>query len=642
MQGLDFATLEQLNTPLWVYCIDAHRIFWANPSALEVWESQSLDELSARDFSVDTSDAVDAVLQSYVQELQTGKVLKRWWQITPKNIKKKVHCTFSVLPELKGHQNCLFIEGAYDSSLAPSAMTHQAMAFITFDVAELKVCSANIVFENHFSSQIEHLSDLFAEHKDYQYVINNCKPEADLAFDVLLKTLDGDQWFRMDICFQHDLDDRNIIVSLQNIDQRKRTEIEHQEKARTDALTALGNRIALEQAVDDYRQQELETSFLYMDLDGFKAVNDTYGHSNGDILLKQVAERLIKQVGQNAYRIGGDEFVVLLTDDSCIEDEDVATKLVQEISKPYQLGDNITVHISTSIGIARCSSLAQTSFTELLKKADMAMYQAKKAGRRQAIRYDETLGDAYQEKLRLAQLLPDAIANEELYIDFSPVINKNDKSILFVEANIFWRLENGSCINKGKILELAERIGMVEAIDYWLLKKICQSYQDLSEFYQQPIVCALTLSGKYLSSQSFLRNMKANLEQNNIAVDAIALQFSESSILFEGKPRSDKLQKVRDYGFKIILDGFASGLTCLPFLAQLPVDYLKLDRLYGERMVENSAVLVGLQQIATELSLALVVSEVNELDQLKQLNMLEISWLQGLAAEKLAIDHYSR
>lgn len=643
LQDLSFPTLDTLQTPVWIYCVRDHKIMWANKAGLRLWEADNLEELKSRDFSLDTSKAVDAVLGTYIEELAEGddRTLTRWWQLTPRGMRKKVLCTFSLYQHTPESPINLFIEGFHKPGISVADMDQHALACSTFNPYSFELVSTNNVFTNHFSHKIEYLSDIFVHQYDIEVVKAHSIKQESFSIDALLNTLDGYIWYHLDLGFQNVSDDHSLIVSLQNIDERKRKELEHRQKAQTDSLTGLGNRIALEKAFDDYRIEEFSVSLLFMDLDGFKTVNDTYGHGKGDQLLIQVAERLKEQVGNVVYRVGGDEFVVILTADLCVDDEQIATTIVQEVSKPYHLSDGIDAHISTSIGISRCQSLRDANLSELLRKADMAMYQAKKAGRRQAIRYSEKLGDAYQEKLRLAQLLPEAIENEELYLEFMPILNKQNNDVLLIETNIGWRMKDGSEVNKGKIIELAERVGLVESIDEWMLDKICHSYPSLSKFYQKPVVCSLALSGKYLLSNSFLPTIQTKLQCHGLDADNIAFQFTESSLLFEGKPRIDKLIEFSQAGFHILMDGFGAGLTVLPYLHQLPVQFIKLDKVYSRQLTESKQTLKALNVVTKSLGVNLILSDIDTPEQEEVLSKLGVDWYQGKIASQKASEHYS-
>lgn len=302
-------TMDVLHTPIWVYDIEHHHIFWANSAALSVWEATSLDELCSRDFSADMATAIDLLLQRYLGDFQQGRSYNEWWTLSPKGVKKQIYLRLSGI-QLAGRL-MMMTEAVLDSDTLyqeSSLATGDTLAclFDSHGVFE----SGNYHFEMCFGHQIAKLSQVFSGNDDSFY--QKLSRLDEVVTEGECRTLKGMRWFQYQ--FRYIQQGARILLTMRDITDRKLEELEHRHLAWHDSLTGLLNRYGLMKSLEAYCGLGERFALVFMDLDNFKLVNDNYGHKAGDRLLERVAGRL-KQIcprDVELARLGGDEFTALV------------------------------------------------------------------------------------------------------------------------------------------------------------------------------------------------------------------------------------------------------------------------------------------------------------------------------------------
>jgi diguanylate cyclase (GGDEF)-like protein len=419
-----------------------------------------------------------------------------------------------------------------------------------------------------------------------------------------------------------------LLGQLQDAHQR----LEHQ--AYHDALSGLPNR--------DYFSQRLTASLrdsqpgkrvavMFLDLDRFKAVNDTLGHEVGDDLLVAVAGRLGRAVrsGTLVARIGGDEFTVLMPD---VTDgapaERLAERICESLSAPFRLGRN-EVAISTSVGIA-LSEGTTIGAGELMRRADVAMYKAKSRGPANYQFWSAELDGATIERMQMETELRRAVERDELALVFQPIGSVARGRIIGVEALVRWRHPERGLVGPDDFIPLAEDSGLINEVGHWVLEQACaQGKRWTEQFPGRRLSVSVNVSPRQLARPGFVAELEGVLETTGFNPRRLTLEMTER--VLAGEESRDQLKAVRALGVKLAIDDFGQGQASMSYLKRFKVDILKIDKsfLHGASDNRNLAILKSMITLARDLGIQVVAEGVESADQVEQLRELECDSMQG-------------
>ncbi|WP_100640995.1 putative bifunctional diguanylate cyclase/phosphodiesterase [Marinobacter salexigens] len=417
-----------------------------------------------------------------------------------------------------------------------------------------------------------------------------------------------------------------------DITARKEAEAEAQRMALHDALTNLPNRRLmtdrLSQAIADKARHSGFGAVLLMDLDHFKEVNDTLGHATGDDLLKQTAERLASCVRQvdTVARLGGDEFVTILDDigadleSAVLNAGHIAEKIRSTLTEPYQLGRQHW-EVTPSIGIALFNSVHDNP-EELIKRADIALYEAKDAGRNQQCFFNPSLQEEAINRALLMRDLRLALDNNELVLHYQPIVDEQ-KNILGFEALIRWFHPKHGPISPGTFIPLAEQTGLILPIGEWVLKTACAQLAEWGDDPQhEALTVAINVSARQLNQGDFVDTIKNVISQTGARADRLRLELTESMLQANVLSTITKMDALRLLGVRFSLDDFGTGYSSLSYLKRLPLDVLKIDKSFVEDIFadpSDAAIARTIIALARSLDIDVVAEGVETAEQLEWL-----------------------
>lgn len=417
-----------------------------------------------------------------------------------------------------------------------------------------------------------------------------------------------------------------------DITARKEAEADSQRMALHDALTGLPNRRLmtdrLNQAIYDKTRRPCFGAVLLMDLDHFKEVNDTLGHATGDELLKQTALRLASSVRQvdTVARLGGDEFVTILNDiGSDLEGAVANARRIGEairiaLVEPYQLGSQHW-DVTPSIGVALFNS-ADDNSEELIKRADIALYGAKDAGRNQLCFFDPSLQEEAIHRALLIRDLRQALDNNELTLFYQPIVNEQ-KEILGFEALIRWFHPKHGPVSPSMFIPLAEQSGLILPIGEWVLKTACSQLAEWGEdLKHEACTVAVNVSARQLNQANFVETIKKVITLTGVRADRLRLELTESMLQDDVDNTIVKMKALRQLGVRFSLDDFGTGYSSLSYLKRLPLDTLKIDKSFVEDIFEDpsdAAIARTVIALAKSLDLDVVAEGVETAEQLEWL-----------------------
>ncbi|MBE8167709.1 MAG: EAL domain-containing protein [Shewanella sp.] len=428
------------------------------------------------------------------------------------------------------------------------------------------------------------------------------------------------------------------VAVFSDISERKLAEAELLRLANYDNLTGLCNRTAftaiLNQTINEASQAGNQIALMFLDLDRFKHINDSFGHSMGDALLVEAAKRLSNCLPDSGAlcRFGGDEFVVLLPDAKNLRlINNVAQAMLDQIITPFELFGR-EFFISTSIGISIWPDDAKTS-EALIKNADMAMYHAKDEGRG---RYQYYSSDRNSEKLYAMKLETDlrkAIKAQQLELYFQTQVDVlQDDQIIGMEALLRWHHPEEGFISPDVFIPIAESSGLIVDIDRWVFVQACQQVDKWKKRYQQPFRVSVNVSADHFRRPDFVKHVQDVMQHMDISGQYIGLEITEGVLMKDLEMGQLHLKQLRALGVEVSIDDFGTGYSSLAYLRNLSVSTLKIDRKFIIDIIINKAdqaIVSSIVELARNLGLKVVAEGVEEVEQLEHLLRRGCYLMQG-------------
>jgi diguanylate cyclase (GGDEF)-like protein/PAS domain S-box-containing protein len=398
-------------------------------------------------------------------------------------------------------------------------------------------------------------------------------------------------------------DDRGSLVGMigvsTDISERKTLEVELERRASHDPLTGLPNRPAfvdrLEQALQRTRRRKNsrnKVGVLFMDLDGFKTINDSLGHEAGDRFLVTVAERLKNRLRPEDVlaRFGGDEFAVLLEDVANVTEAIwVAQRIAEGLQEPLAVNSH-QVSVSTSVGIALGSANTNDDPEGMLRKADAAMYQAKEQGPGRYAVFDPAMQERAQERLELEAELKKALERGEFLLYYQPEVSLRDGTIVGFEALLRWQHPQRGLLKPQAFMPLAEETDLIVPIGRWVLEEACGQAKRWEEERPcaPPATIEVNLSSRQLVRRGLTRTIEEVLTRADIEAHRLALDLTETTLIKASEDNAQALDALKKMGIRLHLDDFGTGYSSLSYLKRFPVDRVNVDKSFVKGLAENA------------------------------------------------------
>ena len=425
--------------------------------------------------------------------------------------------------------------------------------------------------------------------------------------------------------------------------RESRLRIEHM--ARHDPLTEVGNRVMLSEdfarAVSRHERFGDPFSVLLLDLDRFKQINDNMGHTGGDELLRSVASILSQLRGEadTLARVGGDEFAILHLSGSDPQSAALlAARIIEKLQKPIALRAG-TAQIGVSIGIA-CAPIDGTDPDQLMRNADLALYRAKADGRNRYRFFDSSLDAAARRRSLIEQELALAVAQEQLSINYQPLVDAQSRKVVCAEALLRWNHPTLGAISPAEFIPIAEESGQIGAIGSWVLRQACKHAID----WPDHIRVAVNLSSRQFLSPGLLPLVEAALKQNGLPAHRLELEVTESLLMETTIGVEQTLASLSRLGLRIALDDFGTGFSSLSYLRRYRFDKLKIDQSFISDLESNSdsrAIVESVIKLARDLRMSVAAEGVETRGQFDLLRQMACGEIQGfLAGRPMPIDQF--
>jgi diguanylate cyclase (GGDEF)-like protein/PAS domain S-box-containing protein len=434
----------------------------------------------------------------------------------------------------------------------------------------------------------------------------------------------------------------NALSTVVDLTERKDAEALIRKLALNDPLTGLANRNLfqrrLELALQNARRSDHSVALMFLDLDSFKNVNDSFGHPIGDALLKEVGERLVKSVREidTVARLGGDEFAVVAANFGDIETiHAIAARIIDCIKEPFVL-DGVSITSGTSIGISFFPHDAMET-QDLIKNADLALYQAKTRGRGVYQLYDEKLHAEVKARMGLERDLRLALERGEFVLHYQPQLDLANHDLVGVEALIRWQHPERGLIPPGKFISVAEAVGLIAPLGEWVLEAACKQNKAWHDAGLPPFRVAVNVSADQFNDSDFVTKIEAILEEAQMDPRLLELEITEGAVVDGSDEVVERLHRLSELGTQIAIDDFGTGYSSLAYLKKFPIHRLKIDQSFVKDLMTHpdlAAITDAVIKLGHSLNLK-VTAEGVETEE-------HVAYLRGQGCDEAQGYHYSR
>jgi diguanylate cyclase (GGDEF)-like protein/PAS domain S-box-containing protein len=475
------------------------------------------------------------------------------------------------------------------------------------------------------------------------------------ALECMLQHRDG-TWLQFEVQHTDLLRDEHvhgIVLNSRDVSERKAFEEQLAHQAFHDPVTNLANRALfadrVQQALVRAQRGSTTVGVMFIDLDDFKTVNDSLGHAAGDVVLQEVAQRLMRTVrpSDTVARFGGDEFAVLLDGVGDLQEAaDVADRILEALETQFEI-DAKQVFPRASLGICLADGeIPAPDAEELLRNADVAMYMAKRDSKGSYRVFEPAMHERVLERLELRAELQRALDENELEVHYQPVVRLDGRLMYGVEALLRWTHPTRGNIPPLQFIPLAEETGLIIPLGRWVLQQACRQAVHLHEEFarSEPLTMSVNLSVKQLQSETIVEDVRNALEESGLTPSALVLEITESVMMADIEVAVARLHELKKLGVRLAMDDFGTGYSSLSYLSRFPVDILKMDRSFLAAGEEESTLTAAIIALGDSLKLDVVAEGVERPEQMASLQSLGCELGQGFlfarALDRTALVEY--
>jgi diguanylate cyclase (GGDEF)-like protein/PAS domain S-box-containing protein len=506
---------------------------------------------------------------------------------------------------------------------------NEAFIFITgYQENEVLGKNPSLLNSGHHDVEFyERMNETLEESGQWQGEICNRRKNGEVFYEWLSVTALKDELGQLE----------SYVSLFSDITKRKKAEDKIYRQANYDSLTGLANRNLFvdrfEHTLEVAKRENNTVAIFFIDLDGFKNVNDTFGHAKGDMLLKLTTTRIKETLRKidTVSRLSGDEFAIILSGNHDVFSfEKIASLILEKIANPFQL-EEIEAYVTASIGISIFPDDGVTS-EELLRKADSAMYKAKEKGKNNVQFFTKEMDIKAQQRRNLEVELRKVILNKELILHYQPIHEVSTNKVVSAEALVRWLHPLKGLVAPSEFITLAEDIGFITDIGDWVLEEACkQAKYWQSQFDVAPKI-SVNISSVQFQRQDFISKLVHILEKTQLSPDSLILEMTESLLIQEDDQTFIQLLTLKEMGVALSIDDFGTGYSSLSYLKRFPISILKIDRAFIKDITSNSedeALACAILAMAKSLGLKVVAEGVEDLAQCQLLTKHQCHFIQG-------------
>lgn len=639
LTGDPFGLARRLRTAVWVYDTDRQRIAYANEAACDVWGAESEAELQARDLSIGMSKMVENRLRQFQSDfVERDTKFVETWTLHPNGapVTLDVIYTGFRLPDGRMAMMCETLGAAAET---PETLRSAEALLHTDVVIALFTSNGDPLYQNPaaravFETTEIRFNEIFANPYDFAEMKREWVTKGASRGVTRICTSKGELWFDLSVkqCLDAATGEPALSVTGFDVTELKNTRDKAHYLAARDQLTGCYNRFYIQNRMAEIKEstREMDYAVLFLDVDHFKAVNDTFGHEAGDTVLRTLADRLRGQVGDDdiVARMGGDEFVVLLRRVS--SERELLNSLGEiqaNLHQPIEFGE-LRLDVTTSIGSTLVAGNSDADWSGVFREADLALYHSKHAGRERYTIYDDSIGANAIERNWLEAEIMRAIQSEAFCLHYQPRIDLKTHKVVCVEALLRWNHPERGYISPGVFIPVCEDMGVIDQVGIQVFEAACRQ---LTAWHRSgfDVRLAINVSPKQFQHEDFIDLCAQTAADPDVPISKVELEITETSLVGDDEQVAERISRINDLGFKIALDDFGTGYSNLAHISRFSVDCIKIDTSFTAQLPESGPLIRLIFALAKQINASIVAEGVETVEQLDWLNDRGCDQVQG-------------
>lgn len=631
-----FAAARRLQTPTWLYDIDARRILHANQAACTLWHAASEEELKSRDMARDMSATVAKRLKQYQADfISRDATFNEMWTLFPNGTPISVMVLFSGFRLLDGRMamQCEVFgepDKLPDNLRSAEALLHTDVMITLFSMEGpplyMNPASRNMVREANSP-----LRDLFVSDLDFEALTFGLDDGGEHRQIAEVHTKTGARWYDVSAkqCSDAVTGDPAILVTAIDVSELKTARDQARYLASRDQLTGCFNRSYLQQHITELTEAGAgQRTLLYFDIDRFKQINDTYGHVIGDRVLMALADRAIRNSKPEdmVVRLGGDEFVIVMDHADTSARLDRIDRFFKVLSAPTEFGA-LSINTRVSMGVATFEPL-RMDIDVALRHADIALYLAKNTGRNRYVIYDDQMGAEADKRSRTEAEIEVALRDHQFELHYQPRLDLATGRIAAVEGLARWRHPTRGLVAPDDFIPICEDTGLIHVLGRQVLE---MGFAQAIAWHEAGLATHLSLniSPRQFSDPHLLETLRTYAERPDFPAHKIELEITESVLIGDQDGIAAKLHAITELGYQVSIDDFGTGYSNLSYISRFPLHCLKIDRSFIEQLPTSGPIVSLILALAQQLGVTVVAEGVEDQTQYDWLKDHGCTQIQG-------------
>lgn len=635
---LTLSLARRLDAAIWVFDIDNSSIVFANASACAIWQADTEAELCARDFTTDMSATVSKRLKQYQTDFEKMDArFTELWTLYPNGEPRSIMVVYRGFRLDDGRMGMLCeavgeAEDQPENLRSAEALLHTDV-MITLFSRDGPPLYLNPAARNTFSAPINSFEQLFDSPDDYHDVINHAEATGEHRLVCRLHTTSGRKWFDLSVklCSDAATGAPALLVTAIDVTDLKEARDTARHLADRDQLTNLHNRSYLQNHLAwlEDREQAINSTVIFFDIDRFKLINDRFGHEAGDTVLRQIATRARANLRAEdmVARLGGDEFVVVIPG-NCSRSALTAQidRLRNAIARPIQ-HEKTRIEATISVGVSSFGPQS-TSFSQVMREADIALYKSKEEGRNRVTFFNAEMGEAVLQREKLERELKHAVKRGEFVLHYQPRIHIATGKIVGAEGLARWRHPEQGLVPPDVFIPVCEETGLIDELGRLVLEIGCQQAIDWHSAGLD-IGLSLNVSPRQFADDRFLPNLARIAARPDFPKGKIELEVTETVLIGNPDQIAKKLKKITAMGYQIAIDDFGTGYSNLSYISRFPLNCLKIDRSFIQQLPESGPIVQLIVTLGQQIGATVVSEGVETKDQYEWLAQHSCEEAQG-------------
>lgn len=619
-----FAFARRLQTPVWLFDIDNTTILYANDAACELWQSESEDALRNRDLANDMSPTVAKRLKQYQTDfIERDATFNEMWTLYPKGEPKSAMVVFSgmYLPDGRMAMLCEAVGNAIDEPTnlrSAEALLHTDVMISLYE-QDGPPLYMNPAARNSATQALQGISEKFIDPQDYSRLSQGLKVSGQYRMVTEVVTATGPRWHDLSVkqCSDAVTGRPVVLETAIDVSELKIARDKARYLADRDQLTGCYNRTFLAQYVSMLEGYQPKTcAILSLDVDYFKQINDRFGHEMGDVVLKEIVDRARKAIREDdiIIRLGGDEFVIVLEDVPSEEElQQRVDNILHKISIPI-VHAATRMSVTISIGVTTFSSQS-VNFTAIMREADIALYSAKQSGRNCVTFFNEQMGAAEKRRNLIEVELTKSLEDEDFILHYQPRVDLKTGKVVSAEALVRWQHPQRGLIMPGEFISICEDTGMIEDLGQLILD---MSYKQLTAWKETglDLDLSINISPRQFQDKRLLQTLENFSNIPGFCCEKIELEITESVLIGDLDEIEQKLRIISQMGYRIAIDDFGTGYSNLSYISQFPLDCLKIDQSFINRLPKSGPIISLILTLAKQIGATVVAEGIETKEQL--------------------------